>query len=131
MRLLVDGDVLLRWLQGSDDLSAEAVAALRRRTNEVFVSVATLWELAVKQSLGQLKVDVDLREHLREQGFEELPVVGEHAEAVRSLPPHDGDPFDRMLVAQARCEGLTLVTGDRALAAYDVPVLPALAALPG
>jgi PIN domain nuclease of toxin-antitoxin system len=86
MRLLVDSHVLLWWLQGSGGLSADAIAAMRRRTNDVFVSVATLWELAIKRSLGKLKVDVDLREHVREQRFEELPIVGEHAEAVQALP---------------------------------------------
>jgi len=123
MRLLVDGHVLLSWLRGSGGLSPDAVAAIRSRTNDVFVSVATLWELAIKHSLGKLKVDVDLREHVREQRFEELPITADHAAAVRDLPPHHRDPFDRMLVAQARCEGLTLVTHDRAMTAYDVPIV--------
>jgi hypothetical protein len=68
--------------------------------------VALLWELAIKQSIGKLKVDGDLREHLRLQSFTELPVLGEHALAVRDLPPHHRDSFDRLLIAQARCEGL-------------------------
>lgn len=125
MRVLVDSHVLLCWLQGSGGLSTDAMAAVRSKTNEVFVSVATLWELAIKRSLGKLRVDVELHEHIRDQRFEELPITGDHAAAVHALPPHHGDPFSRMLVAQARCEGLTLVTHDRAVMAYDVPVIPA------
>lgn len=123
MRLLLDSHVLLWWLQGSGGLSFDATAAIRSRTNDVYVSVATIWELAIKQSLGKLKVDVDLREHLRGQGFEELAILGEHAAAVQTLPRHHQDPFDRLLVAQARCEGMTLVTYDRAMTAYDVSLL--------
>ncbi len=70
-------------------------------------------------------MDGDLREHLKLQGFSELPVLGDHALAVRDLPAHHRDPFDRLLIAQARCEGLTIVTSDRAFAAYDVPIMPA------
>jgi len=123
MRLLLDSHVLLGWLQGSDGLSAKAIMSIRSRHNDVFVSVATLWQLAIKQSSGKLKINGDLREHVREQRFDELPITGEHAAAVVTLPAHHGDPFDRMLVVQARCEGLTLVTGDRRLAMYDVQIL--------
>lgn len=91
--------------------------------NEAFVSAATLWELSIEQAAGKLDVDVDLREHAREQGSRELPVSGQHAVAVRDLPLHHRDPFDRMLVVQAGIERLTLVTADRAMAAYDVPIL--------
>jgi PIN domain nuclease of toxin-antitoxin system len=70
-------------------------------------------------------VDGDLREHLTLQSFSELPVLGEHALAVRDLPPHHRDPFDRLLIAQAMCEGLTIVTADRAFAAYDVSIMAA------
>jgi PIN domain nuclease of toxin-antitoxin system len=84
-----------------------------------------VWELSIKQSIGKLRVDVDLRSHAIEQGFTELPVTGAHATAIRDLPFHHKDPFGRMLVAQAAVEGLTLVTADDALAAYGVPVLSA------
>ena len=125
MRLLVDSHVLLWWFEGADRLSTTASAALADGSNELIVSAASLWELAIKQSLGRLSVAVDLGEHAREQGFQELPVSGQHAAAVRELPLHHGDPFDRMLIAQARFEGLTLVTADRAMSRYDVPILPA------
>ncbi|MDN5916941.1 MAG: type II toxin-antitoxin system VapC family toxin [Pseudonocardia sp.] len=125
MRLLIDSHVLLWWLDGADRLGATARAAIGDGDNEAVVSAATLWELSIKQAAGKLDVDVDLREHSAEQGFRELPVSGRHAVAVRGLPRHHRDPFGRMLIAQAGLEGLTLVTADRALAVYDVPILPA------
>lgn len=123
MRLLIDTHVLLWWLAGPAGLSPDAAVAIRSRDNDIFVSVASLWEIAIKQSSGKLKVDVDVRECMREQNFDELPILGHHAEAILALPRHHGDPFDRMLVAQALCEGLTLVTYDREMTAYDVPIL--------
>lgn len=124
MRLLLDSHVLLWSLQGTERLATAVVSAIVDPANSVDVSVASLWELAIKQSLGKLAVDGDLREHLSRQSFSELPVLGEHAQAVRHLPLHHRDPFDRLFIAQARCEGLTIVTADRTFAAYDVPIMP-------
>ena len=123
MRLLLDSQVVLWSLECPERLSEETVAAITDPLNSVDVSVASLWELAIKQLIGKLKVDGDLREHLRLQSFSELPVLGEHAVAVRDLPVHHRDPFDRLLIAQASCEGLMIVTADRAFAAYDVPIM--------
>ncbi|MGH4012645.1 MAG: type II toxin-antitoxin system VapC family toxin [Pseudonocardiaceae bacterium] len=125
MRLLLDSQVVLWSLHRPERLSAETVTAIMDPSNTVDVSVASLWELSIKQSLGKLTVDGDLREHLVRQCFAELPVLGEHALAARDLPLHHRDPFDRLLIAQARCEGLTLVTADRQFVAYDVPIMPA------
>lgn len=124
MRLLLDSQVVLWSLHRPERLSAEAVTAITDPTNSVDVSVASLWEISIKQSIGKLTVDGDMREHLVRQRFSELPVLGEHALAVRDLPLHHRDPFDRLLIAQARCEGLTLVTADRVMSAYDVPIMP-------
>jgi PIN domain nuclease of toxin-antitoxin system len=125
VRLLLDSHVVLWSLQSPERLPTQVVAVITDPVNSVDVSVASLWELAIKQSIGKLTVDGDLREHLNLQSFSELPVLGEHAVAVRDLPPHHRDPFDRLLIAQARCEGFTIVTSDRVFAAYDVPILPA------
>lgn len=125
MRLLLDSQVVIWSLQEPERLSPEAGTAIRKPANDVLVSVASIWELSIKQSLGKLVMAADLREYLGRQSFEELPVLGEHAVAVRDLPMHHRDPFDRMLIAQARCEGLTIVTGDSAFAAYEVPLLGA------
>lgn len=125
MRLLVDSQVLLWWLQADPRLAATVAEAMADGDNVLYLSAASVWELSIKQSIGKLRVDVDLRSHAIEQGFIELPVTGAHATAIRDLPFHHKDPFDRMLVAQATVEGLTLVTADDALAAYGVPLLSA------
>jgi PIN domain nuclease of toxin-antitoxin system len=125
MRLLIDTHVLLWWLDGSDKLAEDTANVIADEANDTVVSVATVWEISIKQSIGKLKIDGDLRQHMRDQFFRELPVTGDHAAAVRDLPWHHKDPFDRLLVAQARCEGLTLVTADHAISAYDVPTLSA------
>jgi len=123
MRLLLDDDVLLRWFEGSNPLSPDAMVEIRNSGNAVYVSVATLWKLAIRQRQGRLTVRGELREHIRQQLFDELPVIGEHVAAASALPRHHGDEFDRMLVAQARCESLVLVTADRRFAGYEVPLL--------
>jgi PIN domain nuclease of toxin-antitoxin system len=123
VRLLLDTHILLWWLSDQERLSERAAKAIADGKSNVVVSVATLWELSIKQSTGRLRIQGELREHLAMQAFSELSVCSNHAYAVRDLPPHHRDPFDRLLVAQAQCEGLTLVTADRQLAAYDVTIL--------
>lgn len=125
MKLLLDTHVLLWWFDGGDNLSTKAKDVISDPTNSTVVSVATLWEISIKQSLGKLRIDGDLRQHMRDQYFEELPVAGDHAVAVRNLTQHHKDPFDRLLIAQAQLEGLTLVTADHFIQMYDVSTLAA------
>ena len=124
MRLLLDTHVVLWWLDDDKRLSAaardEIVVA-----EEVRVSSATVWEIAIKRALGRLDVPDDYLEHVERTRFRPLAIGFEHAEAAGALPRHHDDPFDRMLVAQARIERLTLVTADRRLSDYGVPVLAA------
>ena len=122
--LLLDTHVAFWWLMQAP-LSESAVAALSARRNRALVSMASVWEVAIKESIGKLHPPEDFADAVREEGFEILPIAVEHARAVRDLPLHHRDPFDRMLVAQARVEGLSLVTRDKRLAQYDVPVLAA------
>jgi PIN domain nuclease of toxin-antitoxin system len=92
--------------------------------NRVLVSVASAWEIAIKHALGRLKFPLDrFDEILQRMGFDALPIGLGHAIAAGRLPRHHDDPFDRMLIAQAQNEGLTLVSTDRAITRYDVPVL--------
>jgi PIN domain nuclease of toxin-antitoxin system len=114
----------LWWLQGSG-LSEVAVEAVASPENAVFVSAATAWEVSIETALGKLTVDGDLIQGIDESGFEHLPITLRHAAAAGELPTYHRDPFDRMLVAQARAEGLTIVTRDQRLAAYGVPCLGA------
>jgi PIN domain nuclease of toxin-antitoxin system len=89
----------------------------------VFFSAASIWEIAIKRASGKLNVPEDLLDTMEQRGFIELPVLSRHAILAGALPSHHGDPFDRMLVAQAQSEGFTIVTRDERIAAYDVPVL--------
>lgn len=118
MRLLLDTHVVLWAMQDSRSLSVTARSHLRK-AEAVFVSAASLWEISIKADLGKLDVNVaHLEEMLAEAGFQQLPVSWSHALKLRSLPPLHRDPFDRMLVAQALCEPLRLLTHDETLTRY-------------
>lgn len=125
MRLLLDTQALV-WMVGTpSDLGPAASEVLAAIENAVVISVVSLWEVAIKRATGKLVLDADLLVEVRERGMDVLPIRAEHALAVADLPLHHRDPFDRMLIAQARHEGLTLVTADRRLEAYSVAVLRA------
>lgn len=121
MRLLLDTHVVL-WWRANQDVSAEAREAIGS-ASLAFVSLASAWEIAIKIGSGKLRLPAPFEEGVRASGFTPLSITFAHTEAVARLPHHHGDPFDRMLVAQARVEGLTLVTRDRRLADYGVPIL--------
>lgn len=125
MKLLLDTQILL-WAAGQPDrLSPTARKLLDDPRNELIFSAASLWEIAIKNSLGREDFRVDprlLRRGLLDNGYAELPVAGQHAVNIDSLPPLHKDPFDRLLLAQALSEGITLVTGDAILARYPGPV---------
>ncbi|GAA3734207.1 type II toxin-antitoxin system VapC family toxin [Spinactinospora alkalitolerans] len=122
MRLLLDTHILLWWLEESPKLSA-SLRALLISEDEIFVSSATAWEMSIKSAQGKLSVPDDLTAALRYYGFQELPISVAHGLRAGALPRHHGDPFDRILVAQAQEEGLTLVTQDGAVQKYDVATL--------
>ncbi|MDE3077543.1 MAG: type II toxin-antitoxin system VapC family toxin [Chloroflexota bacterium] len=124
MRLLLDTHALLWWL-ADVELSAEARQAIADPANEIVVSAASAWEISIKQALNKLSAPDDLEEQLESGGFESLSMRVSHALAAGALPRHHDDPFDRMLVAQAQIEGLTLVTRDEGFAAYGVRMLRA------
>ena len=124
MRLLLDTNVLIWWLTESPRLSKETRDAITAEP-EVIVSAVSAFEIAVKSAIGKLRVPGDLEVQIVEQAMTELPVTVRHGLAVGQLPMHHRDPFDRLLIAQAQCEGLTIVTADRTFAAYDVPIMAA------
>ncbi len=124
MRLLLDTHALLWWL-ADEGLAADARAAIAAGDNQVLLSAASAWEIAIKRALGRLSAPEDLLDQLAASGFDHLPIALRHALAVSDLPAHHRDPFDRMLIAQAMVEGLTVVTRDRRFSAYPVAVLPA------
>ena len=125
MKLLLDTQVLL-WAAGKPErLSAAARRQLANPKNELIFSAASLWEIAIKQSLARDDFQVDarlLRRGLLDHGYTELPITSEHAVSIDSLPNLHRDPFDRILLAQALYEGITLITADERLAKYPGPV---------
>lgn len=125
MRLVLDTHVLLWALGDPDELSGEARAAIVEPENLVAVSAASTWEISIKRALGKLKAPRDLVGALAASGFSALPITAEHTVAAGGLPARHRDPFDRMLVAQARIEGLVVVTRDPSFGLYRVDVLSA------
>jgi len=125
MRLLLDTSALLLALAEPERLAPEARAAIEDHSSTPIVSAASIWEIAIKRSLGKLAAPDEILAAVRGAGFETLDITPEHAERAGDLPPHHRDPFDRMLVAQALLEGCTLLTRDDALAPYEVPLLRA------
>ena len=121
-RLLLDTHVFV-WWRGDPDRLASAVQNSIATADIVFVSAASAWEAAIKVSLGRLELPDTVEAGVLASGFEKLLITFSHAEHAANLPYHHRDPFDRMLVAQAKSEGLTLVTHDRLLAPYDVDIL--------
>jgi len=123
MRLLLDTHVLLWWLADDPALSPDVRKQIASHQNLVYVSAVSVWEIVVKQALGKLAIAKDWADALEEDGFRRLPVTWEHALRVGQLPDVHRDPFDRLLVAQAAGEDLVLVTHDRLLEGYGVPLL--------
>jgi PIN domain nuclease of toxin-antitoxin system len=123
--LLLDAHTVLWWLADDLTLVADARSAIADPENDVLVSAATVWEIAIKRALGKLDAPDGLTDALDVVGFDVMPIAGRDAEAAGALPPHHRDPFDRMLVAQAQRLGALIVSRDPAFAAYEPEVLPA------
>ena len=122
MRLLLDTHAFLWWRIAEARLSSEIRVAVGA-AEVVFVSMASAWEIGIKTSLGKLHIAEPVEQQIAASDFEPLSIEFRHIEKVASLPLHHRDPFDRMLVAQSLVEGLTLVTADRRLQSYPIPVL--------
>lgn len=128
MSLLLDTHVFIWWADGSTRLGKVARRALSAPSTSLWLSAASAWEMAIKSSTGRLTTKTPLDQLIStwiERGFRPLPITIGHALAVRDLPLHHSDPFDRILIAQAQCEEMTLVTADPAIEAYNVRTLDA------
>ena len=125
MKLLLDTHLLL-WAAGEPNrLSTAALRLIDNRANELFFSAASIWEVAIKRGLGRTDFQADprlLRRGLLDNGYSELPILSDHVVVIDSLPPIHKDPFDRLLVAQASVEGITLLTADPVVSEYPGPV---------
>jgi PIN domain nuclease of toxin-antitoxin system len=124
LRLLLDTHVLIWWVEGRP-VAPRAAEALRSPNNPAFVSAVSVWEAEIKIALGKLKLNFDPETGPLEHGFDPLPITLAHAAAAGRLPRHHRDPWDRMLVAQAQLEGLTIVSRDPVFDRYPVAVLRA------
>lgn len=125
MRILLDTHVLLWMVMGSSKLKPAARRLIDDPANDLAFSAVSIWEIAIKNSLGRESFSVDstaLHKSLLANGVAELPITATHAAATERLPMRHKDPFDRMLIAQATAEGMTLLTADKIVAAYKGPV---------
>jgi PIN domain nuclease of toxin-antitoxin system len=125
MKFLLDTQLVLWVLVDQKRVSAQARSMIENPQSELVFSTASLWEIAIKRALRKKAFQFDpriLRRTMLDDGYEELPVLGQHAVAVDSLPPIHKDPFDRILIAQAMVEGITLLTDDAVIAKYPGPI---------
>ena len=123
MKVLLDTHILLWWLDEDPALPPRAGDAIADSDTTVVVSAATAWEIAIKKAVGRLDAPDDLLDALDANAFDTLAITAAHALAAGELPAHHTDPFDRMLIAQARAEGLTLISVDRRFSDYEVDLL--------
>jgi PIN domain nuclease of toxin-antitoxin system len=125
LNLLLDTCALSWWLDNPSRLSAEARKAIAEGRNQVWVSAAVVWEIEIKKARGKLRAPDNIEEVLEEERFVPLPITIPHVLALAGLPSIHEDPFDRIQAAQAKLEGLTIVTRDKALKEYGVPFISA------
>jgi len=121
MRILLDTHVLLWWLNDAASLGERARAQISDSENAIIVSAASLWEIAIKQGLGKVEADIaEIEKDIAQQGMIRLGIEADHLIELTSLPNLHRDPFDRMLISQARAEDMPLMTADTQIAAYSI-----------
>lgn len=123
MRILIDTHIFLWWDRQLRRVSRPLRTAIEDGTNDVYLSAASIWEIAVKRATGKLTFGRTIVDAVAEFGFEILPITGAHAEHAGGLPRHHNDPFDRLLIAQAALEGMVLGTQDRLMRPYGVAMI--------
>ncbi len=123
MNFILDTHVFLWWLDDNRLLSKQARDVISDTDNIIVLSAVVIWEIRIKQALGKLEITPDFYRIAKQQGFEILSITAHHADKVGELPMLHRDPFDRMLIAQAMEEGLTIITHDRAFTSYPLPIM--------
>ncbi|WP_299074207.1 type II toxin-antitoxin system VapC family toxin [uncultured Paraglaciecola sp.] len=124
-RILLDTHALIWWLNGDNQLGANAIEHIANPENDIYVSAATVWEMSIKQQMGKLVVPEDIESKVEQAGFSELPITLFHGQQAGRLHLHHRDPFDRMLIAQAQAEGLQILTKDEQFPAYGIRLINA------
>jgi PIN domain nuclease of toxin-antitoxin system len=125
LKLLLDTHTFIWFINGDKRLSSKAKTEILKSSNSKFVSIVSIWEMAVKISLGKLKINHPYKDVIRQiekNGFEILPVIFEHTDVVRQLEFHHRDPFDRLLIAQAISEEMTIISKDENFHNYQVKI---------
>ena len=123
MNLILDTHILLWWMDDNDLLPQKYRLAIADSDNICFVSAVSVWEISIKSAIGKLDIPDDYLEVLLEQDFREIPISWQHADMVRHLPMYHKDPFDRLLIAQAIVDDLTVLSVDKIISKYDVKIL--------
>lgn len=125
MKVLLDTNALIWWFDNFERLGSGAYQTIADPTNEIFVSMVSFWEIAIKSTVGKIAIRSAIEDRLESERFVLLPITLDHVREVKALPLIHRDPFDRMLIAQAKTENLVIVTADRRFAEYDIGVMPA------
>jgi PIN domain nuclease of toxin-antitoxin system len=120
MNAILDTHILLWWLDNPTLIKDNARSVISERSNNIFISSITIWEIVIKKSLGKLKIPNNLAEVIKNNRFLYLPIKPEHAFALEDLPDYHRDPFDRMLIVQSICERFTLITRDKQILHYQI-----------
>lgn len=120
MNLLLDTHIILWWLSNDPSLSENHRKMISDSNNVCFISAASIWEISIKTALGKLVIPCNYIDELRSEGFKELSITWRHSRLIRDLSLYHRDPFDRMLIAQAKLENFTLLTVDEAVLQYDI-----------
>ena len=123
MNYLLDTHILLWWLSEPKKLTSPVFEVISNPTNEIFVSAVSAWEIAIKKGLKKLKAPKDLIQMLASKDLKQLPILFEHTLAVEKLKPFHNDPFDRLLIAQAKYEKMTIITADKWIPKYKISSL--------
>lgn len=123
MKFLLDAYVLVWWLSDHKSLSTKAVREIRKMEDTIFVSAVTPWEISIKRALGKLQAPDELEEVIESNSFQQLPISIRHGLVAGNLPRHHDDSFDRMLIAQAQTDQLTIITHYTRIEQYGVPIL--------
>lgn len=125
MKYLLDTHILLQWLNNDRTLSHKISEIIANPDNIIFVSSVNTWEITIKKSLGKLEAPNDIEKAIEANDFQKLPITIEHSTYIANLPLYHKDPFDRLLIAQAIVEGLTLLTCDTQIPKYSVHIIQA------
>ncbi len=126
MRYLLDTHTLIWYFEDNSELSYKAKSIIEDTNNEIFVSMASLWEIGIKVALGKLTIPFDIDQimaRIRREAMNMITIDIKHVKGIQTLPHHHRDPFDRMIIAQAKADNCTVITRDATFDAYDVPIL--------